>query len=55
MFTVAYIYYIPINDTPFELSVLSPSDTGSSNELRFFDSISLSFKTELMLIPTFGV
>ena len=52
--TVAYTYYIPINDTPFELSVLSPSDTESrSNELRFSDSISLSFKTKLMLITCF--
>ena len=43
-----FIYYIPINDTPFELSVFWPFDTESRiNELRFSDSISLSFKTRL--------
>ena len=43
-------YYIPINDTSFELSVFWPSDTESRiNELRFSDSISLSFKTRLTL------
>ena len=42
------LYYIPINDTSFELSVFWPSDTESRiNELRFSDSISLSFKTRL--------
>ena len=42
------LYYIPINDTVFELSVFWPSDTESCiNELRFSDSISLSFKTRL--------
>ena len=39
-------YYIPINDTTFELSVFWPSDTDSwINELRFSGSVSLSFKT----------
>ena len=42
-------YYIPINDTSFELSVFWSSDTESRiNELRFSDSVSLSFKTRLM-------
>ena len=32
-------YYIPINDTTFELSVFWPSDTESRiNELRFSES-----------------
>ena len=44
-------YYIPISDTSFELSVFWPSDTESRiNELRFSDSISLSFKTRLTLV-----
>ena len=43
--------YIPINDTTFELSVFWPSDTESHiNELRFSESISLSFKTRLTLV-----
>ena len=43
-------YYIPINDTSFELSVFWLSDTESRiNELRFSDSVSLSFKTRLTL------
>ena len=38
-------YYIPINDTTFVLSVFWPSDTeGRINELRFSESLSLSFK-----------
>ena len=37
------IYYIPIDDTTFELSVLWPSATESC----FSDSVSLSFKTRL--------
>ena len=42
------IYYIPINDTTFELPVFWPSNIESRiNELRFSDSISLSFKTRL--------
>ena len=49
-----YIYYIPINDTTFKLSVFWPSDTESRiNELRFSDSVSLSFKTRLMLVTCF--
>ena len=45
------IYYIPITDTTFELSVFWPSDTESRiNELRFSESISLSFKTRLMSV-----
>ena len=37
--------YIPINDTSFELSVFWLSDTESQIiELRFSDSVSLSFK-----------
>ena len=41
-------YYIPITDTTLELSVFWPSDTESRiNELRFSESISLSFKTRL--------
>ena len=43
-----YIYYMPINDTTFELSVFWPSDTESrKKELRFSDSVSLSFKMRL--------
>ena len=56
-----FIYYIPINDTTFELSVFWPADTENRpddsenriNELRFSDSISLSFKTRLMLVTCF--
>ena len=41
---VLVVIYIPINDTMFKLSVFWPSDTESRiNELRFSDSISLSF------------
>ena len=41
-------YYIPITDTTLELSVFWPSDSESRiNELRFSESISLSFKTRL--------
>ena len=47
-------YYIPINDTAFELSVFWPSDTESQiNELRFSDSVSLSFKTRLTSVTCF--
>ena len=43
-----YFYYIPINDTTLKLSVFWPSDTESRiNELRFSDSVSLSFKARL--------
>ena len=44
-------YYIPINNMPFELSVFLPADPESRiNELRFSESISLSFKTRLGLL-----
>ena len=47
-------YYIPINDTTLELSVFWPSDTESRiNELRFSESISLSFKTRLTSVTCF--
>ena len=42
-------YYIPINDTSFELSAFWPSDTESQYQhykLRFPDSESISFKTD---------
>ena len=46
--------YIPINDRTFELSVFWQSDTESQiNELRFSESISLSFKTRLTLVTCF--
>ena len=42
------IYYIHITDMTLELSVFWPSDTESQiNELRFSESISLSFKMKL--------
>ena len=48
------IYYIPINDTSFELSVFWLSDTENRiNELRFSDSVSLSFKTRLASVSCF--
>ena len=41
-------FYILITDTTLELSVFWPSNTESLiNELRFSESISLSFKTRL--------
>ena len=44
-----------MNDTTFELSVFWPSDTESRiNELRFSESISLSFKTRLTLVTCFA-
>ena len=47
-------YYIPINDTTLELSVFWPSDTESRiNELRFSESISLSFITKLTSVTCF--
>ena len=43
-----FIYCIPINDTTLELFAFWPSDTESRiNELRFSESISLSFKARL--------
>ena len=48
------IYYIPITDTTLELSVFWPSDTESRiNELRFSESIPLSFKTSLTSVTCF--
>ena len=48
------IYYIPINDTTFDLSVFWPPDTESRiNELRFSASVSLSFKTRLKSVNCF--
>ena len=45
---------MPINDTMFELSVYWPSDTESRiNVLRFFEPVSLSFKTRLMSVTCF--
>ena len=39
----------------FELSVFWPSDTENRiNELRFSESVSLSFKTRLTLLPVFA-
>ena len=53
-FSYLIFYYIPINDISFELSVFWPSDTESLiNELRFSDSISLSFKMRLMSVTCF--
>ena len=47
-------YYIPITDTTLELSVFWPSDTERRiNELRFSESISLSFKTRLTSFTCF--
>ena len=47
-------YDIPITDTTLELSVFWPSDTESRiNELRFSESISLSFKTRLTSVTCF--
>ena len=49
-----FIHYIPINDTSFELSVFWLFDTESRiNELRFSDSVSLSFKTRLRSVTGF--
>ena len=48
------IYYIPISDTTLELSVFWPSDTESRiNELRFSESILLSFKTRRTSVTCF--
>ena len=44
-----------MHDTSFELSVFWPSDIESPiNELRFFNSISLSFKTRLTSVTCFA-
>ena len=52
---ITYLYYyIRITDTTLELSVFWPSDTESRiNELRFSESISLSFKTRLASVTCF--
>ena len=48
-------YYVPINDTSFELSFFWLSDTESRiNELRFSDSISLSFKMSITSVTVFA-
>ena len=48
------VYYIPITDTTLELSVFWLSDTERRiNELRFSESISLSFKTRLTSVTCF--
>ena len=53
---ILILYYIPINDTTFDLSVFWPSDTESRiNQLRLSDPISLSFKTRLTLVTYFVV
>ena len=52
---VIWYYYIPINDTALELPVFWPSVTENrTNELRFSDSVSLSFKTRLTLVTCFA-
>ena len=49
------IYYLPINNSSFELSVFWLSDTECMiNELRFSDSVSLSFKTRLTSVSCFA-
>ena len=54
VFIGKYIYYIPITDKTLELFVFCPSDTESRiNELRFSESISLSFKTRLTSVTCF--
>ena len=51
---IILFYYIPLNDTTFELSVFWPSDTESRiNELGFSESVSLSFKTRLTSVTCF--
>ena len=48
------LYYIPITDTTSEQSIFWPSGTESRiNELRFSESISLSFKTRLTSVTCF--
>ena len=44
-------YYIPINDTSFELSIFWLSDTVNRiNELRFSHSVALSIKTNVRFL-----
>ena len=55
--TTAYIrsiYYIPINDTPFDLSVFWPSDTERRIKLTFSESVSLSSKRGYVCVPASG-
>ena len=53
-YIIFIIYYIPINDTTLELSVFWTTDTENRiNELRFSESISLSFKTRLTSVTCF--
>ena len=48
------LYYIPIKDTYSELSVFWSSDTEIRiNELRFSDSVSLSYKMRLTSVIHF--
>ena len=44
------LYFIPINDTPFEPYVFCPSDTERHIKLMFSESVSLSFNTRLMTL-----
>ena len=43
-------HYIPINVTPFELTVFWPSDIEHSIKLTFTESVSLSLKMRLMML-----
>ena len=53
-YSIFLFYYIPINDTSFELSVFWAFDTESRiNKLRSSDSISLSFKPRLTWVTCF--
>ena len=47
---IVCIYYIPINDMPFQLNVFWPSDTEHCHKLTFSESVSLSRKTRLMAL-----
>ena len=50
-----FLYYIPINDPAFELSVFWPSDTESRiNELRFSESNHYLLKRDLRRLPAFA-
>ena len=44
------IYYIPINDTPFQLHVFWPFDTEKRIKLIFSESVLLSLKMRLMTL-----
>ena len=43
-------YYLPINDTLFELHIVWSSDTESHITLIVFEFVSLSLKTRLVMI-----